>query len=50
MEPWSADGFRGSSSADNPFGIREYRNVIGNQPKELNGFKNYVFLSHNGTK
>ncbi|PIH60102.1 hypothetical protein CS562_09310 [Paenibacillus sp. LK1] len=24
-------GFRGGLSADNPFGVHEYRNVIGNQ-------------------
>lgn len=31
MEPWSADGFRRGISADNPFGVHEYRNVIGNR-------------------
>ncbi len=34
-EPWSADGFRGGISADNPFGVHEYRNVIRHVSKEL---------------
>jgi hypothetical protein len=28
VEPWSADGFRRGISADKPFGVHEYNNVI----------------------
>ncbi|WEK66365.1 hypothetical protein ERJ71_19075 [Paenibacillus polymyxa] len=31
MEPWSAGGIREGISADNLFGVHEYRNVIRNQ-------------------
>jgi len=30
VEPWSAEGFQRGISAANPFGVQEYRNVIGN--------------------